>query len=157
LTIRRAAEADVPALRRLMQHVQDVHTEAHPEIFLAALDPEPAAKFFSGLLTNDRNLVLVAEADGNVVGYVWCEERESPDTFYGKAAHTGYIHHISVAPEQRRGGIGKQLIAEALADLKQRGATRIGVDFWSFNARARAFFTGLGFAVQREIASKDLR
>ncbi len=156
MIIRAATKADIPALCRLMQHVQDVHAEAHPEVFQPVLDPGPAADFFAGVLTSDRNLVLVAEIDGDIAGYVWCEERERAETFYGKAAHTGYIHHISVTPEQRRAGIGKDLVANAVARLQDRGAVRVGVDFWSFNDRARAFFTGLGFAVQREVASRDL-
>ena len=139
-----------------MQSIQDLHADAHPEVFRPTLDSGGAADFFAGLLANDHHLLLVAESAGNTIGYVWCEERQSTDSFHRLGAHTGYIHHVAVMPDHRRAGVGRQLIAEAIAKLKKRGATRVGVDFWSFNDRARAFFTGLGFAVEREVASRNL-
>ncbi len=139
-----------------MQHVQDVHAAAHPEIFRATLAPDSTAKFFADVLAKGSNLVLVADVAGEAVGYVWCHEHLPVKSFYAQAAHAGYINHVSVAPEHRGKGLGKALVDEIVAILKERGATRIGVDFWSFNDRARAFFTNLGFAVQREVASRDL-
>ncbi len=139
-----------------MQHVQDVHAEAHPELFLPILDPEPTAAFFAKLLAGDWDLVVVAEIDGQVVGYVWCEEFEQAANFYRRPTHFGYFHHISVAPEHRRNRIGSQLVAQALTQLAERGATRVSVEFWDFNTPARAFFAGLGFSVQREFASRNL-
>jgi ribosomal protein S18 acetylase RimI-like enzyme len=156
LIIRPAAEADVPALCRLMQCIQDLHAAAHPDVFRPTLDAAAAADFFTDLLANERNLVLVAETAGETIAYIWCEERQSAGSFYGAGAHTGYIHHISVAPGQRRAGAGRRLVSETLAQMKERGATRVGVDFWTFNDRARALFTGLGFAVQQEVASRKL-
>lgn len=156
LTVRSADKADIPHLCRLMQHVQDVHAEAHPEIFRATLDPEATAAYFADLLSNDHNVVFVAEKAGETAGYIWCQERIAQGSFYALPAHTGYIHHVSVTPGHRRHGIGNALIAAVLAELKGRGATRIAVDFWAFNDRARSFFAGAGFAVQRELCSRDL-
>jgi len=156
LIIRPAKEADIPALGRLMQSIQDLHAAAHPELFRPTLDPAATTSFFADVLADDRNLILVAESAGDAIGYIWCQERHGADSFYGLGAHTGYIHHIAVSAEQRRSGVGRRLIAEALARLTERGATRVGVDFWSFNHRARAFFTGLGFVVEREVASRSL-
>ncbi len=156
MIVRQADREDIPALCRLMQFVQEAHVEAHPEVFLPTLDLEATTALLAKLLVGDWDLVLVAEIDGQVVGYIWCEERERTANFCRKPNHSGYIHHVAVAPEQRRSGIGRRLVTEALARLKEQGATRVGVDFWSFNDRARAFFTTLGFAVQREFASRDL-
>ncbi len=156
MIVRPASETDIPALCRLMQSIQDLHAEAHPELFRPTLDPAATASFFADVLAKSSNLVLVAEVAGEAVGYVWCHEHLPVASFYRQAAHTAYINHISVASEHRGKGLGKALVEEVVAILKERGATRIGVDFWSFNDRARAFFTGLGFAVQREVASREL-
>jgi len=154
--IRTARQADIPRLVDLMQHVQKLHAEAHPGVFRAILDREPAAAFFAATLAKPENIVLLAEEGSATAGYLWCEERTTADTFYRPAAHTGYIHHVSVDPAHHRSGTGRALVAEALALLRGRGASSVGVDYWSFNDRARAFFHATGFSVQREICSQEL-
>jgi len=90
------------------------------------------------------------------MGYIWCEERTGNQGFHRKASHTAYIQHISVDPDHLRRGIGKALVDHALAELRVTGVESIGVDYWSFNQRARTFFFSLGFAPQREILSRRL-
>jgi ribosomal protein S18 acetylase RimI-like enzyme len=139
-----------------MQAVQSIHAEAHPDLFVAELDVEGAETFFERLLSSPRNLVLVAEVSGTVVGYVSCEERTGSLGFHRTDSHSAYIQHISVDPDRLRQGIGKALIERAAAEMRARGATSIGVDYWTFNNRARAFFASLGFDPQREILAKRL-
>ncbi|WP_421725667.1 GNAT family N-acetyltransferase [Bauldia sp.] len=138
-----------------MQSIQTLHAEAHPEVFKPILDPIPSA-FFADLLSDPRNIVLMAEYDQAVVGYLWCQEHPPADSFYEVSAHTGYINHVAVDVARRRRGIGQALVEAAVAELESRGATRVGVDFWSFNAPARAFFAGLGFAAQRQVCVRQL-
>lgn len=138
-----------------MQHVQSIHAAAHPEIFVATLDAAATAKFFHEVLSNEHNLVLVAIISDTVAGYLWCEERSAPASVYRHATRTGYINHISVDPAYRRNGLGRALVEQAFAELKVRGANRIGVDHWAFNDTARSFFDSLGFLRQREFYSRD--
>ena len=156
MKIRYADKSDTPALCRLMQQVQTVHAEAHPDLFLAELDRDEAAAFFDRIRSNPRNLLLVADISGAVVGYIWCEERTGNQGFHRKATHTAYVQHISVDPDRLRRGVGKALIDHALAELRLMSVESIGVDYWSFNERARAFFLSLGFAQQREILFRRL-
>ena len=139
-----------------MQAVQTLHAKAHPEVFRATLDAQLTTTFFAEVLAGEGNLVLVAEAEGAVIGYLWCQERLPEDSVYARAAHTAYINHVSVDPDHRRHGIGRALVEIAVAELKARNAVRIGVDFWSFNGPARSFFTRMGFCVQREVCSLSL-
>jgi ribosomal protein S18 acetylase RimI-like enzyme len=139
-----------------MQHVQAIHAESQPAIFKSVLDAGQTTTFFEEVLSHEFNVVLVAETDGEVAGYVWCQDRPPADSFYAHSAHVGYIDHVSIDPGHRRRGTGAALIAAVLKELKRRGATRVGVDFWSFNEPARSFFAKLGFSVQREVCSRDL-
>jgi ribosomal protein S18 acetylase RimI-like enzyme len=156
LNIRPANGTDISALVHLMQAVQSLHAEAHPDLFVAELDDGGGKTFFEQLLASPRNLVLVAEISGTVVGYIWCEERGGSQGFHRKDLRSAYIHHISVDPDHLRQGIGKALVEGATVEMKARGAAGIGVDYWTFNDRARAFFTDLGFRPQREVLSKRL-
>jgi diamine N-acetyltransferase len=156
LKVRHVKKSDTLALGRLNQQVQTLHADAHPDVFLAVLDQEAARSFFDQLRSNPRNLLLVAEISGEIVGYIWCEERLGNQGVHLKASHCGYIHHISVDPNRQRRGIGKALVDRAVRELGARGARTIIVDYWSFNEPARAFFLNLGFAPVGEIASKPL-
>ncbi len=155
--IRTASTEDIPALCRLMQFVQTAHAEAHPDLFVDALDAEASAALFARLLANSSNIILIAEAEGLRAGYLWCEDQGESRAFHRHPGHTGYIHHLSVDPAHRRHGHGRRLVESAVAALKARGATRVGVDYWSFNDRARTFFDAQGFAPQREVRSLELK
>jgi ribosomal protein S18 acetylase RimI-like enzyme len=156
LIIRPATVADVPALYRLMQGMQTLHAGAHPEVFKATLDSEPTTAFFTEVLSNDRNIVLVAETSDAIIGYLWCQERLPADSFYARTAHTAYINHLSVDPSHRRRGIGEALVERVMAELKERDVVRVGVDYWTFNRPARSFFASLGFTSRREVCSLNL-
>ncbi len=62
---------------------------------------------------------LVAEVDGNIVGHV----AVSPVSVSGNSEGWYGLGPISVAPEHQKQGIGSQLMKEAIAALKQLGAS----------------------------------
>ncbi len=73
-----------------------------------------------------ENEVWVAEADGQVAGYI--------------AFHPGWIEHLFVHPDHQGRGMGLALLAKALEDGSERR-------LWTFqqNSRARAFYEARGF------------
>jgi ribosomal protein S18 acetylase RimI-like enzyme len=85
--------------------------------------------------------VLVAEEDGALLGFVACGECRDPDAGPG----TGELQTFFVAAESWRSGVGRALMAAALADLAARGYAEATV--WSFaaNERANAFYEAHGF------------
>jgi ribosomal protein S18 acetylase RimI-like enzyme len=156
LIIRPAQTRDIPALCVLMQSVQALHAEAYPEVFRGVLDPEATARFFEDTLMQAGNIVLVAAIADSTVGYIWCEERVRAGSFYAQDSHGGHIHHVAVSSEYRRCGVGMALVDRALSALKERGASRVTVEFWDFNEGSRAFFKSAGFLPERTLCSKEL-
>ena len=67
--IRRAVDADIPALDRLLFQVHQVHHEARPDLFKAGAKKYTDAQL-SAILADDKTPVFVAERGGAVVGYV---------------------------------------------------------------------------------------
>jgi GNAT superfamily N-acetyltransferase len=55
-----------------------------------------------------------------------------------------------VRPAHRRRGVGAALIAAVRAEAASRNVALLGLDVWSFNADARAFFQSQGFAPYNE-------
>lgn len=79
---------------------------------------------------------LVAEADGEVVGYVVA------DTVDGSLGH---IKDIAVAPERRGEGIGRTLLSRALVALFTQGVDRVKLEVREGNEAARSLYEAFGF------------
>jgi ribosomal protein S18 acetylase RimI-like enzyme len=86
--------------------------------------------------------MLVAEDGEELVGLTACGESRDPDA----GPQTGEIRTFFVAAGRWRVGVGRALMASALADLAARGYSEATV--WSFaaNERANAFYEAHGFA-----------
>jgi ribosomal protein S18 acetylase RimI-like enzyme len=103
--------------------------------------------------------MLLAEEEaggGELLGLTACGESRDPDA----EPEAGEVWTFFVAPGQWRRGVGRALMAAALADLAARGYAEATV--WSFaaNERANAFYEAHGFrpdgAKRREEAWADI-
>jgi GNAT superfamily N-acetyltransferase len=85
--------------------------------------------------------VLVADDDGELLGYVGCGANRDP----APPAEVGEVRSLFVSPKAWRRGVGRELMDAALDDLRDRGYTAAIV--WSFaaNDRANAFYERTGF------------
>jgi len=86
------------------------------------------------------NMVLVAVADGEVVG--WIHVARTPTLEASDVAHIG---GLVVADAWRSSGIGAQLVAAAEAWARDRGARDIVVRSRSSRERAHRFYQRLGY------------
>jgi len=142
---RLATGTDAPALGRLGALLLRAHHDFDPLRFMApGGNPEAGyAAFLRRELEDDDVVVLVAERDGEVVGYVyagleprsWKELREA----------CGFIHDVAVDEHGRRTGVATALIEAAIAWLRDRGAPRVVLWTADPNAAAQALFARLGF------------
>jgi ribosomal-protein-alanine N-acetyltransferase len=78
---------------------------------------------------------LVAEADGEVVGYAVA-------SFAGDIAE---LQRIGVTPAVRRTGVASALLAEVVAEAPGTGANRLLLEVREDNADALAFYADRGF------------
>jgi len=145
LVVRRATDADAPALGRLGAMLLRAHYAFDPQRFIApGSNPESGYEWFlRGQLEEDDAAVFVAEQDRQVIGYVfaalepisWKELREA----------CGFIHDIVVDDPQRRGGVATALMEAAIEWLRGRGAPRVILGTAERNAAAQRLFEKLGF------------
>ena len=80
----------------------------------------------------DSRTIFVGEATGFALGRVVLDEAE--------------LLTIAVAPDARRSGTGRALLAEFERIAQQRGAARCFVDVAANNAAARALYRAEGYA-----------
>ncbi|MGN6507031.1 MAG: GNAT family N-acetyltransferase, partial [Tepidisphaeraceae bacterium] len=72
-----------------------------------------------------------------VVGSVMC----------GSEGHRGWINYLTVDPQMRFRGIGRQLMVEAERVLRAAGCPKINLQVRSTNRAVLDFYRAIGFAV----------
>lgn len=85
---------------------------------------------------------LVAERERRLVGYALLVRLYRAQY----AARAMDLHHLFVAPEARRSGIGRALIQAARAEAEAQGCVRLMVGTHPDNHRAQALYRNLGFS-----------
>lgn len=145
ITIRRATNADLPALGALGALLLRAHFDFDRLRFMApGADPEQGYAWFLGTqLQSDDVAVLVAERDGVVVGYVYAGIE--PQSWKELREECGFIHDVAVSEAGRRIGVATALIDAAAAWLRARGMPRVVLWTADRNEGAQRLFTALGF------------
>jgi predicted N-acetyltransferase YhbS len=91
-------------------------------------DPITEERFWQQFLLDvnfDANGALIAEQDGQIVGYLQAIYRKFPMGTLGLSPETGWISIFFVAPEYRRQGIATKLFDAGCAFLKAAGRTTV--------------------------------
>jgi ribosomal protein S18 acetylase RimI-like enzyme len=145
VTIRPAARADLPAIGRLGALLVRVHHDFDGERFIAATpQTEDGYATFLGTQLDEPNVVmLVAEHDGDVIGYTYAGI-EGWD-YMSLRGPAGVLHDIVVAPAGRGSGIGRMLLDATLAALRARGTRQVVLWTAERNVSALGLFDRAGF------------
>ena len=143
--IRRATDADVPALGRLGASLLRLHYTYDPQRFMAPRgDPEEGYAWFLGSqLREDDAVIFVAERKGDIVGYVYAGLE--PQSWKELREAAGFIHDVLVDEAHRRGGVAGALLDAASEWLKSRGAPRVMLWTAERNHAAQRLFEQAGF------------
>jgi ribosomal protein S18 acetylase RimI-like enzyme len=145
LVIRPATTDDLRALGRLGALLLRTHYEFDRLRFMAPGEgvEEGYAGFLATQLTNPNAVVLVAERDGAVVGYVYAAVE--PPSWKELRDTAGFIHDVLVAEPQRGLGLAAALVDAAVAWLRGKGVPRVVLGTAEANERAQRLFSRLGF------------
>jgi ribosomal protein S18 acetylase RimI-like enzyme len=101
---------------------------------------DPAADFALAVAGAGSAVLLVREGEA-LAGSV----------MVGFDGHRGWVYYLAVAPAQRRGGIGRALMAAAETWLRERGAPKIQLMVREDNADALGFYEALGLERQKVV------
>jgi len=145
MIVRRATSADLPRIGRLGALLIEEHHDFDSRRFLAARDRTPVdyASFISTQLEDPDVAVLVADDNGDVIGYAYAAV-EGYD-YMALRGPAGVLHDVIVDPEHRRRGVGRLLLDATLAYLKSRGAPRVVLSTAEQNEPAQRLFASVGF------------
>ena len=145
VTIRPASPADVPAIGRLGALLVKTHHDFDPQRFIAATPrTEHGYGSYLGSLLRDQDIViLVAEQNGEVLGYTYAGV-EGYD-YMALRGPAGALYDIVVDPAHRGHGVGRMLLDATLTALEERGAPRVVLSTAEQNEPAQRLFARAGF------------
>jgi [ribosomal protein S18]-alanine N-acetyltransferase len=108
--------------------------------------------FFMNLYKRFPETFIVAEANGEIVGYVMCRiETGIPSFKLLGISKKGHIISIAVLPEHHRKGVGYQLIQEATQAMANYKAKECYLEVRESNVPAIRLYKKLGFEMARTI------
>jgi ribosomal protein S18 acetylase RimI-like enzyme len=145
VVIRPATSADVKAIGRLGALLVRIHHEFDPQRFIAASarTEEGYGAFLGSQLRESNVIVLVAESDGELLGYTYAGV-EGFD-YMSLRGPAGVLYDIVVDPARRGRGVGRLLLDATLAALDARGAPRVVLSTAERNEPAQRLFARAGF------------
>ena len=145
MIIRPATTADLPVLGRLGAMLMRVHYDFDVQRFLyPGTEPERGyASFLGTQMRDEDSVVLVAELEGQVIGYVYAAIE--PLSWKELRDQAGFIHDIAVDPLARGAGVGAQLLEAAVEWLRGHGMHRVMLWTAEQNSTGQRLFERAGF------------
>lgn len=143
------AGQDEVMLTELMNDVFSEHW-GEGEHSLEGIRHEVASSWFAA------DLLLFAEKNGLVIGYVWSSVDPHRIAMTGDAC--AYIGDLGVRKAYHGQGLGRALLLRALHDVKRRGVVAAELDVDGPNASAKHLYESVGFREHQELRwyRKDL-
>jgi len=108
--------------------------------------------FFIDLYRRFPETFLVAEENGQVIGYMMCRIELGFSNFgFSGLVKKGHIVSVAVLSQYRRKGIGQTLITKAMEGMRLYGAKQCFLEVRVANTLAINLYKKLGFQVARTI------
>jgi len=143
--VRRARRSDTPSLGKLGALLVRTHYDFDPKRFLPVTPQteQGYGSFLAGQLEKSDAVLLVAERNGEVLGYAYGTV-EGYD-YMSLRGPAGVLNDIVVDPAERGRGIGRMLLDATLAELGMHGVPRVLLSTAQQNEAAQRLFEHAGF------------
>jgi len=153
--IRRATSNDLPILGSYGAKLARQHYGYDPQRFML-FEPVEAeyARFYGEQLSREDAAILVAELDGEVVGYAFV--RVEPESSLDLLAVAAWLHDVYVDESARGWGVGMLLIDATLEEARTRGSSSVMLVVAAQNEGARRLFERRGFRLTMQEMRMEL-
>lgn len=143
--VRRAKSDDIPAIADLYLEVAEEVVAREPTLRHMPADAGVQRRYRPRIEDPER-AVLVAVADGSVIGFVDAalQRHEDEATYHLPGVHA-YVEELTVTAAHRRRGVASTLMQVLETWAKDAGARTILLDTHVTNADARALYGALGY------------
>ena len=139
---RPAAERDLSDILPLWRDLQAINAGFDPRLRLTPNAVDWFRNYLDSQLGSESMAVLVAEVEGQIVGYTFGQVLLRPTLISGDC---GYVADICVKEGFRGNGIGRQLYNNLRAWFVERGLAAIEVQVVRANPASQAFWRKMGY------------
>jgi len=148
VVVRRLERTDeLDALEPLWLALHRHHRTVLPDGLLVADDAlswQRRRDVYRGWLESGTALALLAERDGRLVGYAFAHLVDGPDDTFAVGRRYAELYSLSIAPGERGGGIGTQLLDELDRQLAAASIVDLAIAVMTDNEAARRFYERRG-------------
>jgi len=158
LEIRPAGAEDADGIARAFLDSAEHHVPFDRDRFAIPAFDAVASRYRTGAQhpAGVTSVTLIAELDGETVGFVDARLEQSPDPMLRPITYC-YIAELAVCAPFRNRGVGRALMAAAEDWGRRHGAGFASLDYHVSNERAAAFYLQtMGYRVGHVIALKRL-
>ena len=148
MVIRHVAMNDLPRVNELRRQVNDLHVQGKPGWFKPGFGEE-LQQYLYTLFNSEDHEILVAELDGEIVGFTCTKYVDRPESPYSLRRRYVEIEELGVDENCRRSGTGRALVEAVRTIAKEKGVRRIDLNMWEFNENALKFYESMGFSTYR--------
>lgn len=143
--VRVARRDDYEGLCAVIKELDDLHAGALPRFFRHVDERARPLPWFIDALENPESLLLVAEHDGMIAGFLSAQVRQNPDLPMFVPRRWLVVNDLTVLNAYRRLGIGRELMQQAHAWAQAQSLAEVELTVWEFNEDAIAFYEELGY------------
>ncbi len=101
--------------------------------------------FFHTTITKNRNICVVAECEGDIIGYVLSRTERTLSRLFRAPSARGHIISIAVLNDFRRKGIAETMMAHVMTGFNEMDVRSIVLEVRESNTAAIEFYVKLQF------------
>ena len=148
MIIRRAVEADIPVIDKLLYQVHKIHSDIRPDLFNKGTKKYTDEELRS-IIADELTPVFVAEKDGMVSGYAFCIHQQHINDNNLTDIRTLYIDDLCVDEASRGMHVGRALYDHVISYARENGYYNVTLNVWAGNDSAMRFYESVGLKVQK--------
>ena len=141
IKIRKAAFDDLDELIAMGQALHKVEKQFEP---LLSFSAQEAKKHYSRQLENKEVCFLIAENNGQVLGYLY--GHVDMVDYFSTDLPEAEVEVVYLKPESRGKGVAKLLVDKFIAWAKEKKVFRVKTGIYNGNGPSKNFFLKYGFA-----------
>jgi ribosomal protein S18 acetylase RimI-like enzyme len=156
ITIRKVNIADYEKILPLMDSINKLHRQEHPEIFQEPIENNNDNDYLREQILDENVGFFVAESAGDILGYIHASVRETPPISILVPRRYATIESLVVRQDVHRCGIGRLLMNAIRKWAKSIEVTNIDLNVYDFNQAALLFYENLGYKTYSRRMKKSI-
>ncbi len=143
MNIRTARVDDIDRVQQLWEEMTELHVELQPWFTLSEQGNKIHRDFLVQDLDDPAFHIVVAEEEGEVVGYCLAQLQQNLPLF--KQESYAHIHDLAVTERYRRKGVGEKLFTAMKQWIGEQGISQIRLQIVASNVLSSSFWPKQGF------------